>query len=492
VLAAALAGVLAGFSAGEPWAFAGARPPFALAAGLVVAAGFLAWAEHGWRIRWGAIAAGLSALAGIGATLAWGPRLNPRWLAGIGEQVAMVTGRADLPYVRIYRHTPAILYPLRELALWALGPALLVAVLWGAGAGAWWSVRRWRRWAAGRWTPGMTLVAILLAWLVPMACRLATLRVKYLRYWEPLVIPGVLLAAWALGRLRRRRWLRWAVVALTVVWGIAYLWAFAQPHPHLTAARWLDRAIDPGAVVAFETWDERLALETPHTEVALPSYDLPDDHAKALRWCRRLERADWVVLTSNRVRRTVFANRDRFPRTARLYELLLSGRAGFVPLSVADRAPRLFGLRFPVQRADESFVNYEFPRVVILRRVADTDPAALAAAADRPVPGLDGLGFDALERRFVAGLPRIVAPPGARAQLVGTAAWVAVFGLLGLAAWLFLLPLVRALPDAGIGLALTTGWIGFTWLAWIGERIGLWSARAPAQTWLFFTVRTCE
>ncbi len=483
-----LAGALASFWIGEPWAFAKADPPLALVAGLIVAAIVLAWTERTRRTAVGGWIGAFTALAGAAATYAWGPWINPSWLAGVGAQVAMVTGRADLPYVRVYRHTPAILYPLGQLAMWGLGPALVLAVLGAGGAGAWWSVRRWRRWRAGRWTPGMALVLILLAWLIPTACRLATLRVKYLRYWEPLVIPSALLAAWALARLRRRRWLRWGVIALTAVWGIAYLWAFAQPHPHRTAARWLDQAIEPGAAVAFESWDERLGLSVPHTEVTLPSYDLPDSNQKALRWCRQLAKADWVVLTSNRIRKTILTNRDRFPRTARLYELLLSGRAGFIPLTVAERAPRLFGLSFPVQRADESFVNYEFPRVVILKRIAVVDPRVLATEASRPLPGLDGLSSRALEARFIAVLPRIPATPRAAAQITGTVVWLAVFALLALAAWLLMLPLVRSLPDAGIGLAAVTGWTGFAWLAWIGDRLGVWPATAAFQTWLFFAV----
>ncbi len=488
VVAGAVAGMTLAFWAGEPWAFAGARPPLALAAGLAAAAMALTWGSRTGRIMAGSIMAGLTALGGTAAALAWGPALNPRWLAGIGAQIAMVTGRADLPYVRVYRHTRAVLYPVHELGAWGLGPALLLAVAGALGAGTWWTVRRWRRWVAGRWTSGMSLTLVLLAWVGPTACRLATLRVKYLRYWEPLVIPGVLLAAWALARLRRRRWVLLVGVALTAVWGISYLWAFAQPHPHRTAASWLDQAIEPGDTVAFESWDERLGLSVPHSEVTLPSYDLPDTHAKVLRWCRELARSDWVVLTSNRVRRTVLANRDRFPRTARLYELLLSGRAGFLPLAIADRAPHFFGLRFPVQRADESFVNYEFPRVLVLERIAPVDPLVLARTVEHPIAGLESLDFDALERRFVARLPRIEAPPGASAQLAGVAAWVAVFILLTFAAWLFILPAVRALPDAGIGLAAVTGWIGCAWFAWVGDRIGLWSARASTQSWLFLVV----
>ncbi len=140
---------------------------------------------------------------------------------------------------------------------------LLLAAIAGAVSGAWVFFVRWRRWLAARWNRSSILLLILLAWLVPMTVRLGTLQVKYLRYWEPLVVPATLVAAWWLVRLPRR-FRRRAIIGITagtVIWGLAYIWAFADPHPHGTAARWLEPMLSDGQVVAFETWDESLALE---------------------------------------------------------------------------------------------------------------------------------------------------------------------------------------------------------------------------------------
>ena len=86
------------------------------------------------------------------------------------------------------------------------------------------------------------LLVILIAWLAPMAVRLSTLQVKFLRYWEPLVMPAVLIAAWWLLRLPRsiRRKAVTVVAAGTAVWGLAYAWSFLEPHPHRTAAEWFN------------------------------------------------------------------------------------------------------------------------------------------------------------------------------------------------------------------------------------------------------------
>ena len=423
-----LVGGMVAFALGQPWAFEGGRP----------------WLFH----------------------------FNPEFLRGLNEQIAMVSGASNLPYVRVYKPTMPVFYSLRELGLWALGPALAAAALWGAVIGIRVLIRRWRRFFQGRFSDSSLLLLLLLAWVIPMAIRLSTLEVKFLRYWAPLIVPLALVAAWFLARLTGVRGLRLraAVLGLTAVWGITYLWAFVEPHPFATAAPWLQTVVDDEDVVAWEHWDEHLG-RIGAEGVTLESYNLPDDDAKVAAWCATLAKADWVVLTSNRVRRTVLVNPDRYPRTSRLYRLLLAGEAGFEVAATASRAPRLAGLRTPVQRADESFVNYEFPRVVVLRRIGETDPIRLAQLSLQPQSHLDGLNAAALDHRFVEPARDIPSRPTAARQILTVGLWLGFFVLGAAAWWLLLLPWLRAWPDAGLGLAVTTGWIVPAWLAWFGSEV---------------------
>jgi len=516
-LAAAGAASASAFWLAQPSAFEGSAPPVLMVLSLGVTALAAARSETAdgsmRRIGMAAVAVALVAAVVAGLTIvaplagsssasaqrwldviprAVGPPLAGPYLAGVSEQVRMVAGEADLAYVRVFAGTLPVLYPLRELAAWGSGPALLAAVLLTAGVGVWWLGRRWRRTFAGRPGDGTLLLLLVLAWLVPMAARLATLQVKFLRYWEPLAIPAVMVAAWGLSRLPRRvrRPIVAGVVGGTVVWGLAFVWAFAMPHPHGIASAWLSPMVASSDTVAFEHWDETLRLQGAAASartLQLPSYDLPDSADKARRWADTLAEADWVVLTSNRVRRTVLVNPDRFERTARLYALLFAGEAGFEPVARVDRAPRLFGLRAPVQVADESFVNYDFPRVVVLRRSGPTDVEDLVERVDRPLPFLEGLGPRELERRFVEPLPSVPAVPGLVRQAVDVVLWLAVFGLWTAAAWVLLRPLTRGLPDAGAGLAAVTGWIVPSWTLWMGSELGVWSVGASTATVLTLT-----
>jgi YYY domain-containing protein len=488
----------------QPWAFVGGRLPIMLLVTTFAPVVLARVAQSTRSVVATAVAIGaalslalaavavltVGGLEGDGSAVSRfvGPHLNPAYLAGVGEQVAMVMGEADLAYVRVYRGTLPFLYSARGLLRWGLGPMLLVAIA-GVCWGSWWLLRSLGRRLTGRWTPATVLLAVLLAWLVPMTIRLGTVHVKYLRYWEPLVVPATMAAAWALLRLGSR-WRRPAVlltVAATALWGVTYLWAFASPHPHRTAGDWLGAMVAEDQVVAFEHWDETLSLPRA-ARAELASYDLPDDDNKIMRWCESLASADWVVLTSNRVRRTVLTNGDRFPRTARLYRLLLAGEAGFEPVSRAERRPRVFGFQRPVQPADESFVNYDFPRVVILRRVERVDAAALAERTLRPLPYLEQLGTAQLDRRFIDPLPAIRPVPTATSQVIDILLWLLVFAAVAGGTWALLLPVVRGWPDAGLGLSVVTGWLVPAWLLWYGSELGVWPVSASSATGVLLAV----
>jgi YYY domain-containing protein len=519
-LALAASSALVAFWLGQPFAFGGAALPMLLVVELgviaILTSSAVAEGDFIRRASWAGIvalsvAAALQTLALIGPVFAdetpsvvavadravggLGPTLSHRYVDAVVGEIAMITGKEPQPYTLVYGGTSAVLYPLRQLGLWGLGPGLLIACLAAVCRACLVVVTRWRRRSRRALDDGTILLMILLLWLVPMSVRLSTLEVKFLRYWQPLLIPAVLVAAWALVRLPRRRWRR-PVIALVVVStllvGASYLAAFSEPHPHHTAVQWLDGVVTPTDVVAYEDWDDPLRLAV-HDEgagvVRLPSYGFRGGGSGLVEWCVGLAASDWVVMTSSRVRRTVLGRPELFDDIAPLYDLLFSGEAGFVPLTRVDRGPRWFGIERRVQSADESFVNYEFQRVVVFRRVTEVDAVELEfRALDRRRADRDIPGWEELERRFVEPLPEIEPIPGAARQLRDVVVWVALVLTLGLACWVLIVPLVKDLPDAGLGVALTTGWVLPAWLTWLGSELGLWRVGPALVTWVFLAV----
>jgi len=473
-----LLGLSSAFYVGQPWAFFKAGIPWALflclATGILVLHGTRRRSAHpgpGILLSFFLISAPLwiilSELGFFGGLDIPGIEFNPDFVRDVGNQIAMVSGRLDLPYVRIYRHTTPILYSLKNLLIWGAGPGLFLAFLIGLFEMGKNRFRKLRDTAPGNFLPWL-----LLAWILPMGLRLGTLQVKFLRYTEPLLIPMAMLAAWGLSRLqeRKRRILVPAAAGLSALWVLGYAWAFVDPHPFTRAREWAADIVPSDAVVAWEHWDEHLP-GIGNREVILTSYDLPDSPTKTQKLARTLTQADWIILTSNRIRSTILANPDLFPLTGKFYRRLLSGKLGFEVQTTSERAPRIFGLHAPIQRADESFLNYEFPRVLLLKKTGDLTIEEILRQCRHSDPDLDSLDPQSFEDSVCNGLPEIPIRPRARRQAAETFLWVLFFLLGGAAVWMILAPFLSGLPDAGFGPALLFSWILPAWLLWLLSEI---------------------
>lgn len=476
-------GALTTFYLGEPWAFEQAALPWRLIFCGILGLGLALFADRGRALkRWTqASSAALGFIEILGLLSCFGgffpkalsllaPKLNPTFLRDTGAQIAMVSGALELPYVRIYRHSLPFLYSFKNLLFWGLGPGLLLAAIWASFRALRLLARRRKRVARGN--DSLVLLLILLSWALPMALRLSTLQVKFLRYFDAVIIPLALLAAWGLSRLpkKQRKPALILTAASSLIWGLAYAWAMVQPHPFATAASWLQGVVAEDAVVAWEHWDEHLP-SIGSASLTLNSYDLPDNEAKVHHLVEVLHDADWLVLTSNRVRRTVLANPELYPLTGNFYRLLLSGQAGYEIVSQASRSPRIWGLEAPVQRADESFLNYEFPRVLVLRRNAKIDIDTLAlrcAAGDQRLEALDSSGLD---RLFVDCVPEMPYAPSFRQQASSTLIWLISLLFAGISLWILLLPLLRSWPDTGFGLSLVSAWVLPAWMLWMASEL---------------------
>jgi len=189
----------------------------------------------------------------------------------IGDQNAMVRGAADLPYTRQYAGTTPYLYFLRNLVLWAYGPALGLAALAG---GAYVLARQAFRPRAGD--------VLLLAWLVPYFLVTGGFYAKFMRYLLPIMPILSLFAAAAVadlyGWLRRRRraaprahmnWLlspalAWLLGAAALLGGLlhtdAFMNVYVGEHPRIAASRWLYENVPAGTVLTAEHWDDPLPL----------------------------------------------------------------------------------------------------------------------------------------------------------------------------------------------------------------------------------------
>lgn len=249
--------------------------------------------------------------------------------------------------------------------------------------------------------PGELLVWV---WLAPYFGVTGAFLAKFNRYMSP-VLPFVLLFAagliawlWHFGSRKQVKLtarLPATLLALLAVggglfWSLAYVnGVYAREHTWITASRWVYDRAPAGSVILWEEWDDPLPMSIPgEAGMDAASHNLrhitwapyAEDKAEKYKILRqRLREADYVIYSSNRLYGSVDKLPERYPMTIRYYELMFSEQLGFVNVADFTSPPRLLGVSFPDQGADESWTLYDHPRVSIFAKQRELSGAEFDA-----------------------------------------------------------------------------------------------------------------
>ena len=258
-----------------------------------------------------------------------------RFMGDVVEQSEMVRRIRDYPYTRQYIDTTPYWYHVRQLATWGLGLPLGIVVWAGLVHAAMRGMRPVHGLAylaAGIALPAALLVlshsllaivaasgialaalaltlpfrsvksrgsVLLLSWVVPYLLITGSFEVKFLRYMIPatpfLVLFGsrMLLDLWDAvnERLPRLRPLLLAglflLLASTGFYAIAYTSVYAQEHPAIRTARWINANAPKGSVILKEHWEEGIPGLHGYEIRELPLYN-EDTQAKLRRIAEEL------------------------------------------------------------------------------------------------------------------------------------------------------------------------------------------------------------
>lgn len=315
------------------------------------------------------------------------------------RETFVARGWLDYPYTRQYAGTIPFLYQVFQGTVWGMGLPLGLAA-WGGGAlyvGKWLKHRNWR---------DTFVLSFSLIYFLTIGLQYT----KYLRYLLPLLPVLYLMAAYAFTCLLSNRRVLLGVGVLLVLfpsflYSLAFIRIYTREHPWLTASRWLYQNVPVGKTLLVEQWDDALPTlirsetgerrASDYTQIQLPVYD-PDTDGKRAFFVDALDRADIVVLASQRLYGSIGKLPERYPMTKLYYEKLFSGELGFEPVMTARSDPNLgnvvirddpfSNLRFDVTRvnalldssnwvtwnwgfADESFSVYDHPQPIVFQKV---------------------------------------------------------------------------------------------------------------------------
>jgi hypothetical protein len=355
------------------------------------------------------------------------------YLENIVRQGLMVQGDLDAPFTRQYNGTLPYLYFVEMQMRWGMGLPLGIAAFVGFGWAVWRGLRavgrraqewqrgeREKRWAdylpAGEW--------ILLAWTVPYFLTTGSFFAKFMRYMQPLTPFLMIYAAGMLLRWKQP-WLRRVAVAstlaFTALYALAFVSMYEQEHPWTAASAWIFENIPPEAVIVSELWDQTLPTsgEVDGEFRSRLDYDLQEftwleraaegrQREQLTTQLQQLADADLVVIASNRVYGVVPGLPEQYPLSSQYHQLLFDGDLGYELAFVASRSARLGDVhlwadrfngsgvappagvaayldtfsRLDFGRADESFLVYDQPLVMLFRNTGQLTMEEMLARFD--------------------------------------------------------------------------------------------------------------
>ncbi len=410
------------------------------------------------------------------------------FIADIRIQADIVRGHFDVPFTRQFVGLTPGLYEARNLFLYGLGPAFLLASV----VAILWTTRR-------AWQARQIACGVLLIWIAGYGATLLMTEARFLRYSLPLVPVAAVLVGTFVARPIPARLSRLRAVAVAVLLGVTAIWAFGfvsiygHENSRIAASRWMFQNIPAGAAVSVETWDDALPLPYPgapantYVQVPFDMYgDLPPDD-KVAQLATNLASVDYVILSSDRLVDSIDNEPWRYAVQIDYYRRLTAGQLGFQLVYDGKVEPGLFGLHLDDRGADESFTVYDHPHVRIYRKVdalaADDIRARLLWGASQPWYPMRDAPSDTLMLGYPAGEAATTGDAGwngvaVENPLVAVALWLLAIEILGLAVLPLAAVALPRTPDRGSFSARLLGLLAAGWLVWIGASLGLWPARA--------------
>jgi YYY domain-containing protein len=456
---------------------------------------------------------------------------NPRWIADILEAGGQQTGAADVPWGHQWAERKPWLWPLYNTVVWGMGVPFGAAACGGIVLALFLILRRWHRARRSQTIvhgpssivhrPSSTLL-LPLAWVLLIFGWQGAQYVKSLRYFLPLYPCLALFAGWLVvwtwdwARVRSKR-LRVAAGALggvvllgTFLWALAFIQIYRVPVTRVQATEWMYENIPPGSTIATEHYDDPLpfnmfgynAYGGMYEGIELTNYweDTPEKLEKLLG---DLDQADYIAMSSGRLSTSIPRLPMRFPFTTRYYELLQAGELGFEKVAEFTSYPRLLGIEFNDDRAEEQFTVYDHPKVQVFRKTSAFDTETVRAQLTEGLDW-DGIAHGLLARdvgkwkrdqrkleRALGGVQasqerkdlllteeqrRVQEEGGTWASIfrhdsfanrVPVLAWLLLLAALGLAALPLTIGLFQWLPDRGYILARPVGVLLLAWLSWV-------------------------
>ncbi len=213
----------------------------------------------------------------------------------------------------------------------------------------------------------------------------AFLFTKWARFMAPVFAFFPIFAVFSLSNLRNlgKKTILAGIVIVALLPGLLFSSIYFRPDIRFTASEWIYRNIPNNSVVLSETGNvvdipilsrnSRLPLISYHlSPVSFDFYHLDEDPILLEQLLRYLEKSDYIFVPSRRIFVNHLRLPEKYPLTAKYYDLLFSGKLGFTEIKKFESFPHfsLLTSHFSLsdEPAEETWSVFDHPTIRIYQK----------------------------------------------------------------------------------------------------------------------------
>ncbi len=258
-----------------------------------------------------------------------------------------------------------IIFPLQNIIFFGMGPILFIASILG-------EIFMFKKHRSRE-------LALIALWIGGFFLYQAIQFSMPMRYFYILYPLFAISAGYLLMELFKKSRIFFSIVlAAVLIWPLMFMAIYTRPHSRVSASRWMFQNIPVGSVLAQEHWDDALPVSFDNYSsqqyeiIQMPVFG-PDDDAKWKEIHGDLQKAHYIVFTSNRGYGSIGSVPERYPKMGKFYNDLFAGKLEFRKFQEFTSYPGLTfgGLKFeiPDQWSEEAFTVYDHPKITIFKKI---------------------------------------------------------------------------------------------------------------------------
>lgn len=297
--------------------------------------------------------------------------LNSRFIANIKELRSSSDSDTWFPPAIQWIKTKPIIFPLKNMILWGLGLPLGILAIGGVV----YSLFKMRK-------LGNLLI---LSWIIILFAYQGIQFAKPMRYFYPIYPFLAILTANFLCQLTNslKQKVNNKIVLLffcpfvlsLLIWPLSFMAIYSNSHSRVTASRWIYENIPSGSTISCEHWDDCLPLgiegksSSLYKTEMLTLYD-QDTPEKWQKTNQQLERADYLIMSSNRLWGSIPRLPEKYPITTKFYQDLFAENLDFQKVAEITSYPTIpiLNIQISDDSSDESFTVYDHPKILIFKK----------------------------------------------------------------------------------------------------------------------------